>query len=406
MKGPQALTVVTTGAVAFNGAVGGAGNALARLTTTGAGVTHITGGAVTTAGTQDYGVLTLGTLAATLTSTGNSAITFHSTVDGPQGLTVATGGAITFDNLVGNGTPLASLTTGSGTAQIVGGLIHTTGDQHFNGPVTLAANTAFSGGNILFASSLNSSGSQRNVTTSGTSVSFAGPTGNTLALNDLTSSSGLTSFAGAFTAAGNISAPGAVALGGSAVLTAGGSGGIVLGNTALGGSAVVTASGAGGITLGNVSGPSSAGLRLVTTGGASPFIVVGAIGSSGASIGNLEFDSAYVTNLGGDIFANSVTFAGPAGGAIVTPPIATVFHSTGNLAITTSGENANGLGLEMFQGQKLSVFDHAGVLPGNFTIISNNHSVQIADLSALGRITINTGSAAQSIKVAAQRSHG
>ena len=145
---------------------------------------------------------------------------------------------------------------------------------------------------------------------------------------------------------------------------------------------------------------------MVTTGSAGdttgPIINVGSIGTSSARIGALEFDSAFVVRLGGDIYATSATFAGPTGGALThLSLLATISHDTGNLTINTAGP------FTMDQSQKLSVFDQSfsgsgSSSTGNLTIISNNHPIQIGDLSALGQITVNAGSLTQTITVVAR----
>ena len=87
--------------------------------------------------------MTLGTQAATLSSTGNAAITFAATtgtISGGQALTVTTGGIETFGGGVGSPTPLASLTTnGGGTTQISGGSVTTSGNQSYVNAVKVTA---------------------------------------------------------------------------------------------------------------------------------------------------------------------------------------------------------------------------------------------------------------------------
>ena len=151
--GAQGLTVATGGATRFASAVGGT-NALARLETDAGGTTAINGGSVLTTGAQSYGdAVTLGT-AATLASSGNAAIAFASTVDGPGALTVRTSGTTSFAGAVG-GVGLASLTTDAGGATLLnGGPISTIGAQTFGDAVLLGADTtltATAGGAITLA---------------------------------------------------------------------------------------------------------------------------------------------------------------------------------------------------------------------------------------------------------------
>ncbi|HTW36570.1 MAG TPA: filamentous hemagglutinin N-terminal domain-containing protein, partial [Rhizomicrobium sp.] len=160
------LTVSTGGLMTFGGAVGG-GTALTSVTTEGGGSTDINGGAVTTAGDgQDYtGPVVLGA-STTLTDTGAGNITFGSTVDAAAvnsyGLTVSTGGLMTFTGAVGSIDALASLTTeGGGSTDLDAGdnggatpTVSTTGVQNYYGPVVLAADTTLQGQEANFTSTV------------------------------------------------------------------------------------------------------------------------------------------------------------------------------------------------------------------------------------------------------------
>ena len=162
LGGPQALAFSTSGAAIFDGAVGGGGNPLASLDTTGAGSTQINGGAITTSSAQNYGPTTIGTLAATLTSTAAGSITFHAALDGPQGLTVSTASIFVLDGLVGNSSPLAFVdSTGTLVTGILGGGVTTSGNQDYGNALigTLAATlTSTAAGTITFHSSVGGPG--------------------------------------------------------------------------------------------------------------------------------------------------------------------------------------------------------------------------------------------------------
>ncbi|MCC6679073.1 MAG: filamentous hemagglutinin N-terminal domain-containing protein [Phycisphaerales bacterium] len=163
---PRALTVETTGAqstLGFQGAVGdGAGAALASLTTLNpGGVTTFGGGLVTTTGAQDYTGRVL--LETGMTYTGSS-VRFGGAVAStspPVPLSVsAIGGAAVFDGPVGDTTggllPLSGVTVQSASTAINGGAVRTAGDQQFNSPVVIGADTTLdsSGGGISFGSTL------------------------------------------------------------------------------------------------------------------------------------------------------------------------------------------------------------------------------------------------------------
>src|SRR6185312_14104636 len=122
-----------TGGVTFGGAVGGNAE-LASLDTTGTPGTNTLDGNVKTGGTQSYGGPVV--LGASDTLSG-STVTFANTVDGAHALTVTGNGV--FDGAVGFGTKLSSLSV-SGTTDINGGGVTTTGTQSYTGAVTISAN--------------------------------------------------------------------------------------------------------------------------------------------------------------------------------------------------------------------------------------------------------------------------
>ncbi|QGN55300.1 hypothetical protein [Novosphingobium sp. Gsoil 351] len=165
LDGARSLTVNTAGITSFGGPVGGT-DALVSLTTDGAGSTAINGGAINTTGAQSYNdAVTLGA-GTTLTSTGSGAITLGSTVNGAQALAVNTAGITTFLGTVGAGTALASLTTdAAGTTDLNGGTVITSGAQTYNDAVVLSADTTLSaGGNIGFATTVDSDTTARALT--------------------------------------------------------------------------------------------------------------------------------------------------------------------------------------------------------------------------------------------------
>src|SRR5262249_55923814 len=139
----------------FTGSIG-ATTALTSVTTDAAGTTAI-GGNVSTTGLQSYGdAVTLGGTAV-LASSGSGAVTFGSTVNGGSNLTVNTAGVTTFSGVVGGITALASLTTDApGSTNLNGGTYTTTGNQTFNDPVSLGAETINNGANVSYGSTVSS----------------------------------------------------------------------------------------------------------------------------------------------------------------------------------------------------------------------------------------------------------
>ena len=148
--GTKAVSLTDSVAVTQTGAIAAGSLALTDST----GITLNNSG-VTTSGTQTYaGPVTLG---ATTTLTG-STITFNSTVDGNDTLDIT--GNAAFNSAVGGEESLSSLYI-SGTTLIKPGVtnIITSGNQEYNGAVTLATSTSLNAGagssTVTFDSTLN-----------------------------------------------------------------------------------------------------------------------------------------------------------------------------------------------------------------------------------------------------------
>ena len=110
VNGAFDLTLDTVGSTTLNGAIGVV-TPLASLTTDDGGTTTLGAGVITTSGAQTYGDGVILTKATTLASNAGGGLTFGSSVDGAFDLTLNSGGNEVFDGLVGNLTPLTSLTT-------------------------------------------------------------------------------------------------------------------------------------------------------------------------------------------------------------------------------------------------------------------------------------------------------
>jgi hypothetical protein len=157
LDGAFTLTANSGGTTTFNGDVGDT-TPLVRVVTDAAGTTVIRG-AMHATGDLTFNDPVLLTGNVTLTDTG-TGITFKSTVDsatdGAYGLTTSSTSTTTFGGAIGArkdtaGKPigrLASLTGASGTTALNGGEVDTTGDQTFNGAVTLGTQTSFSAGGV------------------------------------------------------------------------------------------------------------------------------------------------------------------------------------------------------------------------------------------------------------------
>jgi filamentous hemagglutinin family protein len=195
LDGAADVVVTTAGLTSLQGAVGGI-TPLASLTTSGDGTTAIHGGTVTTTNGQSYGDgpyrerVTLGTGVQTLTSTANALILFRGPVDGAGGLIVTTGGVTSFQDAVGETTPLASLTTNGGNTTAVNGAgVKTVGAQTYDDTVTVDGDPnaktfeSTDRGAIAFNRTLD--GPADVVVTTGGLTSFQGPVGGTTPLASL-----------------------------------------------------------------------------------------------------------------------------------------------------------------------------------------------------------------------------
>jgi len=170
-----AYSLTATGSTHFSDTVG-MSDALQSITVN--GPVTFDAGWVRTIGAQTYNG------AATLTdslSVDASTLTFNSTVNGGWTLSSLAGDTVL------NGTVSVGTLNIAGTATLNGGTITTTGDQTFQGAVALGANTTLdSAGNVLFASTVNSDPTARNLTVDATgSVVFSNAVGGASALATL-----------------------------------------------------------------------------------------------------------------------------------------------------------------------------------------------------------------------------
>ena len=222
VEGTQDLTLTTgTGDITFNGAVGNnstpLGNLIANsrgstrfnstvnassLTTDAGGSTELNGN-ITTSGNQIYNDAVQLTNNLTLnSSSSNGNISFGSTLDGTQDLTLTTGtGNITFNGAVGKTTPLGNLT------------VNSTGTTQFNSSVSaLSLTTPASGTTQL----------RGNVTTTGALGQSYG--GNVAVIGDISLTSDSIEFGGQVSGTGKLtlqpySANQAIAIGANAPST-------------------------------------------------------------------------------------------------------------------------------------------------------------------------------------------
>ncbi len=334
LNGAQTLAVNTGGTTRFDSTVGGT-TPLTSITTDSAGTTRIAAN-ISTSGNQTYNDAI--TLAASSTLAGVD-ITFGSTIDGGNTLTVNGSGVTTFGGVVGGTTRLSGLTTDSaGSTTINTTSIRTTaGGQVYNDAVTLGANLVADsngGGAINFASTVNGAFSLT-ANTSGTTT-FGGVVGGTAALTSVSTDAAGTT---AINTTG-ISTTGAqdyqddVVLGANTTLASSGSGAIGFAKTLNGGFSL-TANTAGATTFTGIVGGNTAltsittdsaggtvlNTTAVTTSGDQTYndpviisknVVVASTGSGAISFNNtidggktLDVNTAGVTTFGGVIGGNT-----------------------------------------------------------------------------------------------------
>jgi autotransporter-associated beta strand protein len=180
------------------------------------GTIQLGGGMIATNGAQTFAGPIVLSADATLGG-GAGAVDFTATVDGARALTVTTSGSTTFNGAAGGVNALtALLLSGTGATALNGSPgVATSGNQTFNGPVTLGADTTLTAGNITFNSTLDSTtspGHALSVDTTGLTT-FAGIVGGSDPLSSLTTSSrGTTSLSGPLTTSGDQTFNGPVTL--------------------------------------------------------------------------------------------------------------------------------------------------------------------------------------------------
>ncbi|HSW69737.1 MAG TPA: hypothetical protein VLI69_06265, partial [Gammaproteobacteria bacterium] len=140
VNGTSVLAVNTAGTSFFGAAVGGT-TPLTSVTTDSSGGTSIVSN-VSTTGAQTYNdaVVLAGSGNKTFSSSGSGNIGFGGTLDGASDVILNTGGTLTLGNLVGNTTPLNTLTANPALTVINGGIVKTASTQFYNA-VSLGNNT-------------------------------------------------------------------------------------------------------------------------------------------------------------------------------------------------------------------------------------------------------------------------
>jgi hypothetical protein len=445
LNGAVAVTMRagTAGIVTLSGAIGGT-NPLTNLSFTSANVIQI-GNNITVTGANALTFPSPVSLIGTSNVTSNNAnISFNSTLNGAQALTLTGGtGITTFTGAVGGTAPLTSLsataatvtqsatanTTGAlsyiGSSSInIGGNITTNGGSiAMTGPVSLTAASVMdttnggvtpAGANITFSSTIN--GAQGLTLTGGTggTVSF-GAVGATAALTSLTASgSTITQNATAKTT-------GAIGYTGTSALNLGGNvttnGGIVTltgpvtlnANTTIdttnSGTAptganisfsstidgarnlTLTAGTGGSISLGGAVGGTSAltALNLTSASNVTAAAITASSLTQSAAAGTTTFNGAINTNGVSGISLTGTTYA-------INNNITTT--SGGPFAITHTGTLTYGSGVALtIDGTYTDNGPGSTVFAGAFSLTTNNQNITFNDpITLAGAMSLSTGS--------------
>ncbi len=282
LDGPGSLRVNSSGVTRFGGAV-----RIGALETDAGGTVEIAG-SVTTTGNQSYGELLR--LDGTSITLAGATVTLGAGADGKGSLTI-NGNAVINGN-VGATNALTDLSI-SGTTNLLGGTVKTSGSQNFGGLLTLTGDTGLTGGTVTLR---NGATGNRALTITGDAV-LEGGAGATLA--SLTVTGGTVLNGGTVTTTGGQSYGRAVTLNGNQVLTTTG-GRISFAGTIDGGSDLTINAGASDVVFtGAVGGNSRLGTLTVNSSGLTSFA------AAGMNMAAIVTDAAGTLNLNGGAIATS-----------------------------------------------------------------------------------------------------
>ena len=390
LNGAQALTLTAgTGTVAFNGIVGGTAP-LTNLTFASAALIQI-GNNITVSGANPLVFSSPVSLTGTSNITSNNAnITFGSTLNGAQALTLTAGtGTVAFNGIVGGTTPLTNLTFASAALIQIGNNITVSGANPlvFPDPVSLTgtSNITSNNANITFGSTLN--GAQALTLTAGTgTVAFNGIVGGTAPLTNLTfASAALIQVGNNITVSGAnpLVFPDPVSLTGTSNITSNNAN-ITFGSTLNGAQALTLTAGTGTVAFNGIVGgtapltnltfASAALIQIgnnITVSGANPLVFSSPVSLTGTS--NITSNNANITfgsTLNGaqaltlTAGTGTVAFNGIVGG---TTPLTNL--SFASAALIQVGNNIT------VSGANPLVFPDPVSLTGTSTITSNNANI-------------------------------
>jgi len=297
INGAQALTIsANSGNVTFNGTVG-ATTALSSLTINSGNSTTLNTTTIKTSGAQTWNSLITLNASPTFTSTGGNGITFGSTINGTQTLSIANSSGITTFN--GN-IMLTSLSVGTGNATTINtNNITTTGAQTYSSAVTLGTNTTLSGSNLNFGATI--TGTYNLNLSSTTSIALPAIT--------LTNNGGLT-----VSASGAISQTSASSIAGTSSFSSGNNAITLTQNNNFTGAITLSNSGAFDVGLTNAIATSLAtssigrNFTLISGGSITQTGIMTATAST--SIASTAANSDVLLNQANDFGSTAITFSG------------------------------------------------------------------------------------------------
>jgi len=352
VNGNHALVLNSSATTQINGIIG-SGTPIASLTTDADSSTQINGASVATAGDQTYhDAVTLGanTTLTAVNVTFNNALNDNAT-PGNANLTVNASGVTTFAGAVGGSAPLTSLTTNvSGSTQINGGSVVTSGDQTYNDAVTLGANTTLTGVNVTFSNTLNDNAAAGNadltVNASGVTT-FAATVGGLAPLTNVTTNAGGSTQinGGSVATTGNQTYNEAVTLGTDTTLT-----GVnvtfsnTLNDNATPGGAGLVVNASGNVTfIGAVGGTARLGaISIANAANVTANAIAAASLSQTAGSGTTTLNGAVNTNAVAGVSLTGMNLAVNAGITTTTGGTVT-FNQLGTVVIAAAGDiNADG----------------------------------------------------------------
>ncbi|MBX9903549.1 MAG: hypothetical protein K2Y31_04275 [Burkholderiales bacterium] len=402
-----ASTLATTGTLQIGDATADTSSIAAGLSR-GAGLQTVLAGGIAVAGAVSLSGTAIPAGQVATINSGSNPVTFNTTVSGPGGLTVNSGGVTTFVGQVGATTPLSGITTdAAGTTVISGGQMRTSGaaGQTYNDPVSIGAGPA----NTVFLSGGNDVTFNQTLTGNGGDITFGSmlaPLGNLQVVGALTNVDDFDVFAASASVnSGSNNAINRVAFNTSGNVSHFDQGGILLDTSSVGGTLVLSAD-TGSITQTGV----------VSVGGAATISTNrGGITTGGAGIGFTAASATFTASdgLGNDtgtltVGAGGITTTG-AGGAIVLKAAdgisvnGPVITNNGNITLAsgnTAGMASLGMSLAANAGGAAlgSVAINAPVRSGNgdITIYSSGPVSQLtgvnndAGLQSRNALTVRT----------------